>query len=445
MTNKPDQTLPEHFKAPRGWINDPNGLVYFNGRYHLFYQHYPEGLTWGPMHWGHAVSSDLNQWQHKPIALEPDAQGMCFSGSAIVDWNDDSGLFDGQAGLIAFYTAHRDKEDFDRGYEQDQCIAYSSDSGETWTKYSNNPVLSNPGFSDFRDPKVFWHEASQHWIMCLATRQTISFYRSKNLLDWSFCSEFGEGQGAHEWHPWECPDLFELTTENGQNAWVLVVGIGMTPDIHFGSYTQYFIGDFDGVQFINRNSADRVLLLDEGRDYYATQSWSDAPNNQRLAISWFSNWRYANELPCSVTNGQMTLPRQLILIERPYGLRVAQQFVSDSKAEIVKHSGSIQLKEGTHQSTQLNLNEGESAYFASDDEAHRIEIKRTEEHYQINISRSVNTDDETLNEHFSHQYSRDLNVNGSLNVEWIFSEAGLEMLLADGLISITQRSFPVRR
>ena len=219
----------------------------------------------------------------------------------------------------------------------------------------------------------------------------------------------------------------------------------MTPDIHFGSYTQYFIGDFDGVQFINRNSADRVLLLDEGRDYYATQSWSDAPNNQRLAISWFSNWRYANELPCSVTNGQMTLPRQLILIERPYGLRVAQQFVSDSKAEIVKHSGSIQLKEGTHQSTQLNLNEGESAYFASDDEAHRIEIKRTEEHYQINISRSVNTDDETLNEHFSHQYSRDLNVNGSLNVEWIFSEAGLEMLLADGLISITQRSFPVRR
>ncbi|NRP38839.1 Levanase precursor [Marinobacterium sp. xm-a-121] len=444
MTNKPDQTLPEHFKAQRGWINDPNGLVYFDGRYHLFYQHYPDGLTWGPMHWGHAVSSDLNQWQHKPIALEPDEQGMCFSGSAIVDWKDDSGLFDGQAGLIAFYTAHRDKEGFDRGYEQDQCIAYSSDSGETWTKYSNNPVLSNPGFSDFRDPKVFWHEASQHWIMCLATRQTISFYRSKNLLEWSFCSEFGQDQGAHEWHPWECPDLFELTGENDQTAWVLVVGIGMTPDIHFGSYTQYFIGDFDGMQFTNRNSADTVLLLDEGRDYYATQSWSDAPNNERLAISWFSNWRYANELPCSVSNGQMTLPRQLRLIETTDGLRVAQQFASRSEAKAIQPTDSIRLSEGKHQSTQINLNEGESVYFASDDKAYRIEIKRTEERYQISIGRSVDTDDDELNQHFSHQYSRELNLNGPLSVEWIYSEAGLEMLLADGLMSITQRSFPER-
>jgi fructan beta-fructosidase len=440
MTNKLNQTLPEHFKAPRGWINDPNGLVYFEGRYHLFYQYYPDGLQWGPMHWGHAVSSDLNQWQHKPVALEPDDQGMCFSGSAIVDWNDDSGLFDGQAGLIAFYTSHRDKDGFDRGYKQDQCIAYSTDSGETWIKYSNNPVLNNPGFSDFRDPKVFWHEESQYWIMCLATRQSISFYRSKNLLDWAFCSEFGESQGAHEWHPWECPDLFKLTTDSGEEAWVLVVGIGMTPDVHYGSYTQYFVGTFDGMAFSNSNSPETVLMLDEGRDFYATQSWSDAPNNQRLAISWFSNWRYANELPCSVTNGQMTAPRQLRLLKTPDGLRVAQQFVSSSKAESVHSNHAITLSEGTHQSTELNLAMGESVCFASADEAHRIEIKRTEDHYRINIARSTETDDKTLNEHFSHQYSRELRINGPLSVEWIFSEAGLEILLADGLMSITQRS-----
>jgi fructan beta-fructosidase len=440
MTNKPDQTLPEHFKAPRGWINDPNGLVYFEGRYHLFYQHYPEGLTWGPMHWGHAVSSDLNQWEHKPIALEPDEQGMCFSGSAIVDWNDDSGLFNGEAGLVAFYTVHREKEGFDRGYEQDQCIAYSANGGETWIKYANNPVLTNPGFSDFRDPKVFWHEGSQHWIMCLATRQTISFYRSKNLLDWDFCSEFGEGQGAHEWHPWECPDLFELTTTNGQTAWVLVVGIGMSPEVHFGSYTQYFIGDFDGIHFSNRNSADTILLLDEGRDYYATQSWSDAPNHQRLAISWFSNWRYANELPCSVTNGQMTLARRLELKETADGLRVAQQFVSGSTAKTIQPTSTIPLTEGAHQNTQLHLNDGESVLFVSDNQEHRIEIKRTDDRYLIHIERSANTEDEELNQHFSHQYNRELSVNGTLQVEWIFSEAGLEMLLADGLMSITQRS-----
>jgi fructan beta-fructosidase len=444
MTNKPDQTLPEHFKAPRGWINDPNGLVYFDGRYHLFYQHYPDGLTWGPMHWGHAVSSDLNQWQHKPIALEPDKQGMCFSGSAIVDWKDDSGLFDGQAGLIAFYTAHRDKEGFDRGYEQDQCIAYSSDSGETWTKYSNNPVLSNPGFSDFRDPKVFWHEASQHWIMCLATRQTISFYRSKNLLDWSFCSEFGQDQGAHEWHPWECPDLFELTTEDGQTAWVLVVGIGLTPEVHFGSYTQYFIGDFDGTTFTNRNPADKVLLLDEGRDYYATQSWSDAPNDQRLAISWFSNWRYANELPCSQTNGQMTLPRQLQLVETPEGFRVTQGFASGSVPISIPSSEVMTLSLNTHHSTELDLAVGESTLFASEDNEHCIEVTRADECYQIDVGRNSNADDEQLNEHFSHQYNRELRVNGPLCIEWVFSDAGLEMLLADGLMSITQRSLPTR-
>ena len=138
MTNKPNQTLPEHFKAPRGWINDPNGLVYFEGRYHLFYQYYPDGLQWGPMHWGHAVSSDLNQWQHKPVALEPDDQGMCFSGSAIVDWNDDSGLFDGQAGLIAFYTSHRDKDGFDRGYSK---ISASPTQPTVVRPGSNTPII----------------------------------------------------------------------------------------------------------------------------------------------------------------------------------------------------------------------------------------------------------------------------------------------------------------
>ena len=430
----------EHFKAPKGWINDPNGLVYFEGRYHLFYQYYPDGLTWGPMHWGHAVTHDLAHWEHKPIALTPDERGMCFSGSAVVDWHDHSGLFAGKPGLVAFYTAHRDKEGFDRGYIQEQCIAYSTDSGESWTKYSNNPVLTTTDFSDFRDPKVIWHEESQHWIMCLATRQTISFYRSKNLLDWTFCSEFGEGQGAHEWHPWECPDLIQMHTDNGTSAWVLIVGIGMTPEVHYGSYTQYFIGDFDGQQFTNHNQPDTVLMLDEGRDFYATQSWSDTPDQQHLAISWFSNWRYANELPCTQTNGQMTLPRQLRLVESADGLRVAQGFASRSTAEVIQPSNTVRLCEGTHQCTQFNLADGESVLFTSTNEEHRIEVTRQDDRYRVDIARTASTDDKTLNDYFAHHYSRELKLNGPLNVEWVFSDAGLELLLADGLMNITQRS-----
>ena len=433
--------LAEHFQAPKGWINDPNGLVYFEGRYHLFYQHHPDGLTWGPMHWGHAISHDLCHWEHKPIALYPDELGMCFSGSAVVDWHDTSGLFNGQPGLVAFYTVHRDKEGFDRGYIQDQCIAYSQDSGETWHKYEHNPVLLNPGQSDFRDPKVFWHDASKHWIMCLASGQNISFYRSTDLLNWSFCSQFGDNQGAHEWHPWECPDLIELETDNHEKAWVLVVGIGLSPDVHFGSYTQYFIGDFDGITFTNRNTPETVLMLDEGRDYYATQSWSDAPHQQRLSISWMNNWRYANDIPASNTRGQMATPRTFKLVNTVSGLRVSQAFfapVSDALLSVDGRANALVLDTFEHQRLSIDPAVGERFMIKSQDGVHCIEFERAETGFNIRIQRQSDNTNAEVKAHLEHDYVSFLPWSQALPIEYIYSRLGLEILLGDGLMSITQ-------
>ncbi|QJD71107.1 glycoside hydrolase family 32 protein [Marinobacterium sp. LSUCC0821] len=436
----------QHFQAPKGWINDPNGLVYCNETYHLFYQHHPDGMTWGPMHWGHATSKDLETWSHKPITLVPDELGACFSGSAVVDWKDSSGLFKGKSGLVAFYTVHRELDGFDRGYIQDQCIAYSSDGGESWTKYENNPVLLNPGFSDFRDPKVFWHEESQHWIMCLATRQSISFYRSKNLTKWQFCSEFGEGQGAHEWHPWECPDLFKLTSESGESAWVLIVGIGMSPDVHFGSYTQYFVGSFDGKTFTNANNPETILYLDEGRDYYATQSWSDAPNGARLGISWMNNWRYANEIPAVIRRGQMGIPRSFKLVSCDEGLRVAQSFAPEIALdrlleEELNDQEFLTLDTATNEHGKATINFAVHSVvelrFASATD--QINIARTETGFTIQMVRISDSSDLLFKENFSHDYTRSFAYSSSeITIEWLVTPFGVELLLADGLVSVTQ-------
>jgi len=237
-----------HFSPAANWMNDPNGMVYYKGIYHLFFQYHPSSSIWGPMHWGHATSIDLIHWKHEPTAIYPDSLGTIFSGSAVVDKNNTSGFGKkGQAPMIAIFTHHNSqgeragKNDF-----QNQSIAYSLDEGKSWTKYAGNPVLKNPGITDFRDPKVMWFEEGKKWIMTLATKDHITFYSSKNLKQWIKESEFGSAIGAHG-GVWECPDLFSLNYQ-GKKIWVLLVSINPGGP-NRGSATQYFTGSFDGKTF----------------------------------------------------------------------------------------------------------------------------------------------------------------------------------------------------
>ncbi|NLI72221.1 MAG: DUF4980 domain-containing protein [Bacteroidales bacterium] len=290
-----------HFSPEYGWMNDPNGMVYFDEEYHLFYQYNPFGAVWGNMHWGHAVSTDLVSWTYLPIAIGPDSLGSIFSGSAVIDKNNTAGF--GENALVAIYTS--------AGKVQAQSIAYSTDKGRTFTKYESNPVIPNDGIPDFRDPKVFWHNETNQWVMSLATKQTITFYGSPNLKEWTKLSEFGEGIGNHA-GVWECPDLFPLKYE-GKTKWVLLVSINPGGP-NGGSATQYFIGNFDGTNF-HPDNLPYPLWMDYGRDNYAGVTWSNIPESdgRRLFIGWMSNWDYANQVPSKYFRSANTVPRELKL------------------------------------------------------------------------------------------------------------------------------------
>lgn len=305
-----------HFSPETGWMNDPNGMVYYDGEYHLFYQYTPKEINIpSPKHWGHAISTDLVRWEHLPAALSPDPLGEIWSGSAVVDWKNTSGYRTGdEAVLVAIFTH------FQNGLQQ-QSTAFSNDRGRTWTKYAGNPVIPNPGLNDFRDPKVFWHPGSERWVMVLAVGDRVMFYTSPNLIDWQFSSQFGELEGAHG-GVWECPDLFPLNVDGNPNEemWVLLVSVGSGAP-NGGSGTQYFIGSFDGETFTNHLPAAAVKWVDYGLDNYAGVTFSDIPtrDGRRIFMGWMSNWIYAYRVPTTPWRGAMTLPRELRLVTGPDG------------------------------------------------------------------------------------------------------------------------------
>jgi fructan beta-fructosidase len=315
-----------HFSPPAHWMNDPNGLVYYKGVYHLFYQYYPGAMVWGPMHWGHATSTDLVHWKNKPIALYPDTIGLIFSGSAVVDYNNTSGFGkNGQPPLVAIFTQHNQaKEKAGKLDAQNQSIAYSNDGGNTWTKYAHNPVLKNPGISDFRDPKVFWYAPQKKWVMALATKDHITFYSSRNLKSWIKESEFGKQLGAHG-GVWECPDLFPLTSADGKKMWVLIVNIN-PGGLQGGSATQYFTGSFDGKTFRPNHTGTR--WLDQGTDEYAGFTWNNT-GNRRIFLGWMSNWLYGTSVPTDPWRSAMTIPRELKLMKVGNSYDVAAEPVKE--------------------------------------------------------------------------------------------------------------------
>lgn len=330
-----------HFSPRAGWINDPNGLIRVDGVYHLFYQANPHGIVHGPMHWGHATTTDLANWVEQPVALYPDAAGQCFSGSAVATRDGKvAAEFEAGDGVLLFYTAHRDGPPT----IEDQSVAIADRGMTSFRKFAGNPVLPTPGPKDFRDPKVIWHAPTARWIMVVTHGQSIGFYSSPDALTWQFESEFAEGRhdpAPVDPGPWECPDLFPMTVQGtGETAWILVVGLGRG-HISSGSGTQYFVGDFDGHTFRNRNAADLELFMDWGRDYYAAQTVSGIAGEDPLAIAWMSNWMYANHTPSDGFRGSMNLPRRLQLANGPEGLRLVQHVDASAARHFPELAGGV--------------------------------------------------------------------------------------------------------
>ena len=296
-----------HFTPLYGWMNDPNGMVYKDGEYHLYFQYNPYGSKWGNMHWGHAVSKDLIHWEHLDPAIARDPVGHIFSGSSVLDKKNTAGF--GKNAIIALYTNNSVNHD------EVQCMAYSTDNGRTFTKYEGNPVLTPfDGLKDFRDPKVFWYEKGKSWYMIVSADKEMRLYKSKNLKKWSYVSAFGEGIGQQPCQ-YECPDFFQLPVNGDKKNMKWVMTMNINPGCWFGgSATEYFVGDFDGKTFHCPDAHD-VKWLDWGKDHYATVTFSNT-GDRVLSMTWMSNWEYANITPFKQNRGANALPRELKLYEK---------------------------------------------------------------------------------------------------------------------------------
>jgi len=444
-----------HFTPEEKWMNDPNGLVYKDSVYHLFYQYYPDSTVWGPMHWGHAVSKDMMVWKHKPVALFPDENGFIFSGSAVVDHNNTSGFgTKDNPAMVAIFTYHdmageqAGKIDF-----QTQGIAYSLDNGDSWTKYENNPVIENTGIKDFRDPKVFWNDKAEVWTMLLVAGDHLQIWNSPNLKEWKKVSEFGKETGAHG-GVWECPDLFPLKIEGTDEVkWVLLISINPGAP-NGGSGTQYFIGDFDGTTF----TTDQVehKWIDLGRDNYAGVTYNDSPNDERIFIGWMSNWDYARETPTEKWRSAMTVPRALTL--RKVGDEVSlfnypvigfEKHVSLAYPEsIIKilptRKRIIPLKYGNQSKTKFTLSvPNAQIYFRNKNgDSLSVDIDRTKKLVTLDRRKSGNVD-------FSDKFSPGVQQmiipslpDGPIEIVFLLDHSSLEIFINDGQYVMTNQIFP---
>jgi len=444
-----------HFSPEKNWMNDPNGLLYYKGVYHLFYQYYPEDIVWGPMHWGHATSTDLIYWEHKKIALFPDKLGLIFSGSAIVDINNTSGLGTlKNPAMIAIFTYHN--MEIEKAGEinmQSQGLAYSIDEGETWTKYKGNPIIANPNLKDFRDPNVFWNKITNNWNLIVVVGDFAQFYTSKNLLNWTLESEFGKGIGSHG-GVWECPNLFKIKVENSnEEKWVLLISVNPGAP-NGGSGTQYFIGDFDGKNF--KTIQKETKWIDNGADNYAGVTYNDVPDNKRIFIGWMSNWLYARNTPTKNWRSAMTLPREISLskINNNYVLKSMPvvQFKSLLNQEFSKDL--IVLK--PNQKTIVNynnLNQSELHFSAKAKDLKLIfsnDVKDSLVLYYDNKQKSFSIDRRhSGNVDFEENFGKSIHttalpniVSETVDYQIILDWSSIEIFLNGGVYCFTEQIFP---
>jgi fructan beta-fructosidase len=434
-----------HFTPQANWMNDPNGLVYYNGKYHLFYQYYPGDIVWGPMHWGHAESIDLIHWKHLPIALYPDSLGMIFSGSAVIDKENTSGF--GKNSMIAIFTLHNDaliKQG--RKNIESQGIAYSIDEGKTWTKYSGNPVLNNSGEQDFRDPKVFWNPEINKWNMVLAVGDRIKLFSSPDLKSWNFESDFKPENDGKPLGVWECPDLFKMKVKDSNTEkWVMIINHGDKAP-NGGSGGRYFVGSFDGKKFVNEQNAN---WLDYGTDFYAGVTFSNVPEEKRILLVWMSNWQYATKTPTNVWRSAMTLPRELELVQQGNSFyltqKIVEQFNSISQNE-------FEAKEVKTPFVKNNLDLSQAEISFTITESQNIEIifsNKKNESYFIKLKDNQLITDRMksgkidFSESFAKKVqSMPLRKEKIHSFQLILDKSSVEILLNNGMFSMTNLFFP---
>lgn len=449
MTNKEMFRPVYHHTPVYGWMNDPNGMFYKDGVYHLYFQYNPYGSVWGNMHWGHSTSTDLMHWNFEGCAIVPDAWGAIFSGSCVVDHNNTAGF--GKGAVVAFYTSAKATP---WGDVQSQSMAYSLDNGKTFTKYEGNPILTSSE-KDFRDPKVFWYAPGKHWVMMLAVGQHMEIYSSVNLKEWKKESEFGAMQGAHG-GVWECPDLVEIPVEGTrEKKWVLICNLN--PGGPFGgSAAQYFVGSFDGKKFVNE-SPTQTKWMDWGKDNYATVTWNNAPDGRCIALGWMSNWQYANNVPTRQYRSANTLARDLTLyregqelylkstpsveVKKARGKKVSiPSFRVSEKHEIVNL---FEEKQGAYEVEIVIQNAGASkiAFSLLNDKGEKVSM-----YYDLNRKQFVMDRSESGTVDFSKDFPAvtvaPANVDKELTLRLFVDRSSIEAFGEDGKFVMTNLVFP---
>lgn len=448
-----------HFTPPKNFMNDPNGLVYYKGEYHLFYQYNPQGTEWGHMSWGHAVSADLLHWKNLPVAI-PEAEGqyMIYSGSAIVDWQNTSGLCaspDPQdpSCLIAVYTAAGSNW-------QRQNLAYSNDGGRTWTNYSANPIvdLKQP---DFRDPKIFWYAPKKKWVIVavLADERKAVFFSSPDLKSWNQLSSFEIG--GTDKGQWECPDLFELPVNGNpkEKKWVLIVNRNPGAPAG-GTGTRYFVGTFDGQKFVNESPSERPLWADYGKDFYATNSYTDlAPSDHRkIWIGWISSWQYANREPTALWRGAQSLPRELSLARYPDGIRLVQNPIAEVKTlragELLKLSN-VSIANASEAIRSVNIDgkaleieaeiapgdAAESGFRLRKGAAEETILGISSEKKEIFVDRN-HSGDVSFAPEFPGRHAATLRDTSRVKLHVFLDRSSLEIFVNEGELVMTERIYP---
>lgn len=449
MANRESFRPVYHHTPAYGWMNDPNGMFYKDGVYHLYFQYNPYGSVWGNMHWGHSTSTDLMHWKFEGCAIVPDAWGAIFSGSCVVDHENTAGF--GKEAVVAFYTSAKSTP---WGDIQMQSMAYSLDNGKTFTKYEGNPILTSSE-KDFRDPKVFWYAPGKHWVMILAVGQHMEIYSSVNLKEWKKESEFGAMQGAHG-GVWECPDLVEIPVEGTrEKKWVLICNLN--PGGPFGgSAAQYFVGSFDGKKFVNE-SPTQTKWMDWGKDNYATVTWNNAPDGRCIALGWMSNWQYANNVPTRQYRSANTLARDLTLyregqelylkstpsveVKKARGKKVSiPSFKVSEKHEIVNL---FEEKQGAYEVEIVIQNAGASkiAFCLLNDKGEKVSM-----YYDLNRKQFVMDRSESGTVDFSKDFPAvtvaPVNVDKELTLRLFVDRSSIEAFGEDGKFVMTNLVFP---